>query len=49
MKRLMVLIAVAAAFSACLDKEGKVIAHVGSEKITDSYLQEQFAEISGSC
>ncbi|OGS05263.1 MAG: hypothetical protein A3I76_03110 [Elusimicrobia bacterium RIFCSPLOWO2_02_FULL_61_11] len=46
MKRLMALIAVAAAFSACSDKEGKVIARVGSEKITESYLQEKFAEIS---
>ncbi|MDD5209687.1 MAG: peptidylprolyl isomerase [Elusimicrobiales bacterium] len=46
MKRLLALIAVILAVSACSKNEGKVIARVGSEKITESYLQEKFSEIS---
>ncbi len=46
MKRLTVLIAVVAAFSACSKNEGKIIARVGPEKITESYLQAKFSEIS---
>jgi len=32
--------------SACSRQDGKVVARVGSEKITETYLQEKFAEIS---
>jgi parvulin-like peptidyl-prolyl isomerase len=39
-------LAAALALSACSKQDGKVIAKVGSEKITDTYLQEKFAEIS---
>jgi len=46
MKRLIALIAVAVAVSACSKQDGKVIAKVGSEKITENYLQEKFSEIS---
>lgn len=46
MKRLVTLIAAAVVLSACSKNDGKVIARVGSEKITETYLQEKFAEIS---
>ena len=46
MKRLIALIAAVAVFSACSKHDGKTIARVGSEKITETYLQEKFAEIS---
>jgi parvulin-like peptidyl-prolyl isomerase len=46
MKRLIALIAVVVSVSACSKQDGKVIARVGSEKITENYLQEKFAEIS---
>ncbi|OIN99980.1 MAG: hypothetical protein COX65_01420 [Elusimicrobia bacterium CG_4_10_14_0_2_um_filter_56_8] len=46
MKRLVSLLAVLLAVSACSKQEGKVIARVGSEKITESYLQDKFSEIS---
>jgi parvulin-like peptidyl-prolyl isomerase len=46
MKRLPLILAAAALFSACSRQDGKVIARVGPEKITDSYLQEKFSEIS---
>ncbi|MBI4352151.1 MAG: peptidyl-prolyl cis-trans isomerase [Elusimicrobia bacterium] len=46
MKRLIALLTIAAAFPACSGNEGKVIARVGPEKITETYLQEKFAEIS---
>jgi len=46
MKRLIALIAVVVAVSACTKQDGKVIARVGPEKITETYLQEKFAEIS---
>lgn len=45
MKKLL-LLALAAAFAACSRQDGKVIAVVGGDKITDTYLQEKFAEIS---
>lgn len=40
------LAAAAAALAACSGQDGKVIARVGPEKITETYLQEKFAEIS---
>lgn len=40
------MLAAAAAFSACSRQEGKVVARVGSEKITEKYLQDKFSEIS---
>ncbi len=46
MKKLTALVAVVVAVSACSKHDGKVIARVGSEKITETYLQEKFAEIS---
>ena len=46
MKKLFLLLAGAAALASCSGKDGKVIARVGSEKITESYLQEKLAEIS---
>ncbi|MDD2806797.1 MAG: hypothetical protein PHV33_14700, partial [Elusimicrobiales bacterium] len=46
MKRLLALIALTLTVSACSKNDGKVIARVGSEKITESYLQGKFAEIS---
>jgi len=46
MKRLLPLICAALVASACSDKDGKVVARVGSEKITENYLQEKFLEIS---
>jgi parvulin-like peptidyl-prolyl isomerase len=39
-------VAAAALFAACSRQDGKVIARVGGEKITDTYLQEKFSEIS---
>jgi len=46
MRTLLTFLAAALALSACSKQDGKVIARVGSEKITDTYLQEKFAEIS---
>lgn len=46
MKKLLTLIGTAAALAACSGQDGKVVARVGSEKITESYLQAKFAEIS---
>jgi len=46
MKRLTTLIAAVVVLSSCSKHDGKVIARVGSEKITETYLQEKFAEIS---
>ena len=46
MKKLFVLLGTAALLAACSGKDGKVVARVGSEKITETYLQEKFAEIS---
>ena len=46
MRTLLTFLAAALVFSACSKQDGKVIAKVGSEKITDTYLQEKFAEIS---
>ena len=46
MKRLFTLLAAVLALSACSKQDGKVVARVGSEKITESYLQEKFSEIS---
>ena len=45
MKKLITLIAAVVAISACSKHDGKVVARVGSEKITETYLQEKFAEI----
>jgi hypothetical protein len=46
MKRLLFLISAALLASACSNRDGKVVARVGSEKITEKYLQEKFMEIS---
>jgi len=46
MKRLLSLCGAALLLAACGRQDGKVIAKVGSEKITETYLQEKFAEIS---
>lgn len=46
MKRLLPLFGAALLLAACGRQDGKVIARVGSEKITEGYLQEKFAEIS---
>jgi len=46
MKRLLPLVCAALLAPACSNKDGKVVARVGSEKITESYLQEKFMEIS---
>jgi len=46
MKKLFILLAAVAALASCSGKDGKVVARVGSEKITETYLQEKFAEIS---
>ena len=46
MKRLLPLVLTALAFSSCGGQDGKVVARIGSEKITENYLQEKFMEIS---
>ncbi len=46
MKRLLTLLGVVLLISACSRQDGKVLARVGSEKITEPYLQSKFAEIS---
>ncbi len=46
MKRHSALIAAVFFVSACSKQDGKVIARVGPEKITETYLQEKFGEIS---
>lgn len=46
MRKLFPLLLAAAALAACSKDDGKVIARVGPDKITESYLQEKFAEIS---
>ncbi|PKM97704.1 MAG: hypothetical protein CVU79_06825 [Elusimicrobia bacterium HGW-Elusimicrobia-3] len=46
MNKLLTLLAAAIFLSACSKQDGKVIAKIGSEKITETYLQEKFAEIS---
>lgn len=46
MKKLFTLIGAAALLAACSGQDGKVVARVGSEKITELYLQQKFAEIS---
>jgi peptidyl-prolyl cis-trans isomerase C len=46
MKRLLSLCGAVLLLAACGRQDGKVIAKVGSEKITETYLQEKFAEIS---
>jgi parvulin-like peptidyl-prolyl isomerase len=40
------VLAAAALLSACSRQDGKVIARVGPEKITDTYMQEKFSQIS---
>jgi parvulin-like peptidyl-prolyl isomerase len=46
MNKLLTLLAAVLFLAACSKQDGKVIAKIGSEKITDSYLQAKFAEIS---
>lgn len=46
MKKFIPLLGAALLLAACGRQDGKVIARVGSEKITETYLQEKFAEIS---
>lgn len=46
MKRLLTLLGAVLALAACSGQDGKVVARVGSEKITETYIQEKFAEIS---
>ena len=46
MKRLLTLLGVVLTLAACSRQDGKVIARVGSEKITEAYVQEKFSEIS---
>ncbi|HBA60492.1 MAG TPA: hypothetical protein DCZ92_06690 [Elusimicrobia bacterium] len=46
MKRLLPLVGLLLLVSACSRKGEKVIARIGSEKITEQYLQEKFGEIS---
>lgn len=46
MKIPVTLLAVLLLASACSKQSDKVIARIGSEKITEAYLQEKFAEIS---
>lgn len=46
MKRLLALLGAVLVISACSKQDGKVIAKVGPEKITEAYLQVKFAEIS---
>jgi parvulin-like peptidyl-prolyl isomerase len=46
MKRLLPLACAALALLACKGQDGKIVARVGSEKITENYLQEKFMEIS---
>ncbi len=46
MKKLIPLLIALAAAAACSGKDGKVIAKVGSEKITEGYLQRKLADIS---
>jgi len=46
MNKLLPLLAAAFFLSACSKQDNKVIAKIGSEKITESYLQAKFAEIS---
>ncbi len=46
MRKLALLLLAAAALSSCSGKDDKVIARVGPEKITESYLQEKLADIS---
>ncbi|MGD9642034.1 MAG: peptidylprolyl isomerase [Elusimicrobiales bacterium] len=46
MNKLLPLLAAAIFLSACSKQDNKVIAKIGSEKITESYLQAKFAEIS---
>ena len=46
MKKLLPLLCLLLAASACARKGDKVIARIGSEKITEDYLQEKFGEVS---
>jgi peptidyl-prolyl cis-trans isomerase C len=46
MRTLLTIMAAALALSGCSKQADKVIAKVGSEKITEAYLQDKFAEIS---
>ncbi len=46
MKRLLTILGTVILISACSKQDGKVIARVGSERITENYLQEKFLEIS---
>lgn len=46
MKNALILVIAAASLAACSRQDGKVIAVVGGEKITESYLQGKFEEIS---
>lgn len=46
MKRFLTLLGAVLALAACSKQDGKVVARVGSEKITETYIQEKFSEIS---
>jgi len=46
MKILLPLLGVVLLASACAKQDNKVIARIGSEKITEAYLQDKFGEIS---
>lgn len=48
MKKTTLLLCAALAAAACSGKDDKVVARIGSEKITESYLQQKFMEISPS-
>ncbi len=46
MRKLLTILLAASALAACSKNEDKLIARVGPDKITESYLREKFAEIS---
>ncbi len=48
MKKIFALAGAVLLLTACSRQDGKVIARIGSEKITEGYLQEKFSEISPS-